>query len=149
MGGIAVSPSGLFRTGLAGVAPRARGALRRADVVLFIGRLPFYPLILRSSGKVHSMRFAANVQPLPVDPRPSGSDGESRRILMTIDARRRTLLAAGASALALGALPNAHAQAKTKLRFSSAFTEQDLRAEAYRNFATAIKDGYEFEPYWG
>ena len=68
---------------------------------------------------------------------------------MTIDARRRTLLAAGASALALGALPTAHAQSKTKLRFSSAFTEQDLRAEAYRNFATAIKDGYEFEPYWG
>jgi len=68
---------------------------------------------------------------------------------MTIDAKRRTLLAAGASALALGAVPNAHAQAKTKLRFSSAFTEQDLRAEAYRNFATAIKDGYEFEPYWG
>jgi TRAP-type C4-dicarboxylate transport system substrate-binding protein len=68
---------------------------------------------------------------------------------MTIDARRRTLLAAGASALALGALPAAHAQGKTKLRFSSAFTEQDLRAEAYRNFATAIKDGYDFEPYWG
>jgi TRAP-type C4-dicarboxylate transport system substrate-binding protein len=68
---------------------------------------------------------------------------------MTIDARRRTLLAAGASALALGTLPTAHAQGKTKLRFSSAFTEQDLRAEAYRNFATAIKDGYDFEPYWG
>jgi TRAP-type transport system periplasmic protein len=62
---------------------------------------------------------------------------------------RRSLLAAGASALALGALPQVYAQARTKLRFSSAFTEQDLRAEAYRNFATAIKDGYDFEPYWG
>ena len=41
---------------------------------------------------------------------------------------RRSLLAAGASMLALGALPHAHAQAKTKLRFSAAFTEQDLRA---------------------
>ncbi|MFO1312444.1 MAG: TRAP transporter substrate-binding protein DctP [Burkholderiales bacterium] len=68
---------------------------------------------------------------------------------MNVDPRRRTLLAAGASALALGALPHARAQGRTKLRFSSAFTEQDLRAEAYRNFATAIKDGYEFEPFWG
>ena len=62
---------------------------------------------------------------------------------------RRSLVVAGASALALGAVPRVHAQAKTKLRFSSAFTEQDLRAEAYKNFATAIKDGYDFEPYWG
>ncbi len=62
---------------------------------------------------------------------------------------RRSVLAAGASMLALGALPNALAQAKTKLRFSSAFTEQDLRAEAYKSFATAIKDGYDFEPFWG
>ena len=62
---------------------------------------------------------------------------------------RRSVLAAGASMLALGALTHAHAQAKTKLRFSSAFTEQDLRADAYKSFATAIKDGYDFEPYWG
>ncbi len=62
---------------------------------------------------------------------------------------RRSLLAAGASALALGAVPQVYAQARTKLRFSSAFTEQDLRAAAYRDFATAIKDGYDFEPYWG
>src|SRR5690348_5189784 len=62
---------------------------------------------------------------------------------------RRSLLAAGASLLALGALPNARAQTKTKLRFSSAFTEQDLRADAYKSFATAIKDNFDFEPYWG
>mgnify|MGYP001038195035 CR=1 FL=1 len=62
---------------------------------------------------------------------------------------RRATLAAGASALALSALPTAFAQSRTKLRFSSAFTEQDLRSEAYKNLATSIKDGYEFEPYWG
>ena len=68
---------------------------------------------------------------------------------MSMNARRRSLLAAGASSLALAAVPSALAQGKPKLRFSSAFTEQDLRAEAYRNFATAIKDGYDFEPFWG
>lgn len=62
---------------------------------------------------------------------------------------RRATLAAGASALALGAVPRAFAQSRTKLRFSSAFTEQDLRTEAYKNFAAAIKDNYDFEPYWG
>src|SRR5690349_1709839 len=62
---------------------------------------------------------------------------------------RRALLAAGGSMLALGALPLARAQAKTKLRFSGAFNEQDLRAEAYKAFAAAIKDSYDFEPYWG
>src|SRR4249919_2362245 len=62
---------------------------------------------------------------------------------------RRSLLSAGASMLALGQLPHANAQAKTKLRFSSAFTEQDLRAEAYKALAAAIKDGFDFEPYWG
>jgi len=62
---------------------------------------------------------------------------------------RRRMLATGASMLALGALPGALAQGRTKLRFSSAFTEQDLRAEAYKNFAAAIKDSYDFEPYWG
>ncbi len=62
---------------------------------------------------------------------------------------RRTTLVAGASALALGALPKAFAQSRTKLRFSSAFTEQDLRTEAYKNFAAGIKNGYDFEPFWG
>ncbi|MEP7063344.1 MAG: TRAP transporter substrate-binding protein DctP [Betaproteobacteria bacterium] len=62
---------------------------------------------------------------------------------------RRSVLAAGASMLALGALPQAHAQSGTKLRFSCAFTEQDLRAEGYKAFAAAIKgDGFDVEPYW-
>src|SRR5256885_6185724 len=62
---------------------------------------------------------------------------------------RRSLMAAGASAVAFGAAPAAHAQAKQKLRFSCAFTETDLRAEAYKGFAAAIKDDFDFEPYWG
>jgi TRAP-type C4-dicarboxylate transport system substrate-binding protein len=61
---------------------------------------------------------------------------------------RRDALALGASAVVLAA-SKADAQTKRKLRFSSAFTEQDPRADAYRNFATAIKDEFDFEPYWG
>jgi TRAP-type C4-dicarboxylate transport system substrate-binding protein len=61
---------------------------------------------------------------------------------------RRSLLTAGASMLALGALPLARAQSNTKLRFSCSFSEQDLRADAYKAFGAAIKDGYDFEPYW-
>ena len=60
--------------------------------------------------------------------------------------RRAALL--GGSALALAGTGVA-AQTKPKLRFSAAFTEQDLRAEAYKNFAAAIKDDFDFEPYWG
>ena len=61
---------------------------------------------------------------------------------------RRAVLAGGASALALasGAAP---AQTKQKLKFSSAFTEADLRSQAYKEFAAAIKDDFDFEPYWG
>ncbi len=62
---------------------------------------------------------------------------------------RRSVLSAGASLLALGELPHALAQGKTKLRFSSAFTEQDLRAEAYKSLAASIKDNFDLEPYWG
>ena len=60
---------------------------------------------------------------------------------------RRSFLAAG-GALALSAGVPALAQATPKMRFSAAFTEQDLRAEAYKNFAAAMKDSFEFEPYW-
>jgi TRAP-type C4-dicarboxylate transport system substrate-binding protein len=60
---------------------------------------------------------------------------------------RRSFLAAG-GALALSAGVPALAQAKPKFRFSSAFTEQDLRAEAYKNFGAAMKDNFDFEPYW-
>ena len=67
---------------------------------------------------------------------------------MTADVTRRALVSAGA-ALALGSAWPANGQARKKLRFSSAFTEQDLRAEAYKAFGAAIKDDFEFEPFWG
>src|SRR5262249_52919549 len=60
---------------------------------------------------------------------------------------RRTLMA-GTAALALGATTQAQAQAKPKMRFSCAFPETDLRAEAYKAFADAMKNDIDFEPYW-
>ena len=62
---------------------------------------------------------------------------------------RRTVLAGGASLVALRRPAAAQAQAKPKLRFSSAFPETDLRAEGYKAFAAAMKDDFDFEPYWG
>jgi TRAP-type C4-dicarboxylate transport system substrate-binding protein len=59
------------------------------------------------------------------------------------------MLAGTASLAALGASAPVFAQTKTKLRFSCAFTETDLRATAYKEFAAAIKDDFDFEPYWG
>ena len=61
---------------------------------------------------------------------------------------RRTLMAAGASALAFGATPASYAQTKPKLRFSSAFPETDLRAEGYKALAAAMRDDFDLEPYW-
>lgn len=60
---------------------------------------------------------------------------------------RRTFVAGGASLAALGAAHRAAAQTKPKLRFSSAFSESDLRAEGYKAFAAAMKDDFDFEPY--
>src|SRR3954471_1514563 len=68
---------------------------------------------------------------------------------MTANFTRRGVLAGGVSLAALGAGLPALAQSKTKLRFSCAFTEADPRAEAYKAFAAAIKDEFDFEPYWG
>ena len=65
------------------------------------------------------------------------------------DLTRRSVVAGGASLLTLCAGGPAVAQAKQKLRFSSAFTETDLRAEAYKSFGAAIKDDFDFEPHWG
>ena len=66
---------------------------------------------------------------------------------MTLD--RRMVLAGGATAFALGAAGIAQAQTKPKFRFSSAFTETDLRSEAYKALAAAMKDDFDFEPYYG
>jgi len=61
---------------------------------------------------------------------------------------RRSMLAGGTAAVVLGLTYRAQAQGKTKLKFSSAFTETDMRADAYKAFAAAIKDDFDFEPYW-
>ena len=62
---------------------------------------------------------------------------------------RRAVVAGGSSAIALGSTRTTQAQARPKLQFSAAFTEQDLRAEGYKAFAAAIKDDFDFEPFWG
>ena len=64
---------------------------------------------------------------------------------------RRAVMAGGVSAFALASsgIVQTQAQAKQKLKFSCAFTETDPRAEAYKAFAAAIRDDFDFEPYWG
>jgi TRAP-type C4-dicarboxylate transport system substrate-binding protein len=58
------------------------------------------------------------------------------------------MLAGSTAAVVLGSTCQVQAQAKTKLRFSATFTEADMRADAYKAFAGAIKDDFDFEPYW-
>ena len=53
---------------------------------------------------------------------------------------RRSVVAGGMAIFAAAAAGPAYTQTKQKLRFSSAFTETDLRAEAYKSFAAAVKD---------
>ena len=67
---------------------------------------------------------------------------------MHLPINRRSMLAGSAALAAFGGSLPAHAQAKTKLKFSCAFTEADLRGQAYKEFAAAIKDDFDFEPYW-
>ena len=62
---------------------------------------------------------------------------------------RRTVMAGGASLLALASVGNAKAQGKPKFKLSLAVSETDLRAEGYKAFAAAMKDDFELEPYWG
>src|SRR3974390_3551420 len=68
---------------------------------------------------------------------------------MNLKFTRRSMVAGGVSALALASMGSALSQTKQKLRFSCAFTETDPRADAYKAFAAAIKDDFDFEPYWG
>ena len=68
---------------------------------------------------------------------------------MTSLISRRSVLATGAAAAALAAAPYAFAQAKTKLRCAAVFTDQDIRAEAFRNFGKEVADSYDFEPFFG
>jgi TRAP-type C4-dicarboxylate transport system substrate-binding protein len=67
---------------------------------------------------------------------------------MTSGLTRRSMLAGSTAAVVLGSTCQVQAQAKTKLRFSATFTEADMRADAYKAFAGAIKDDFDFEPYW-
>lgn len=60
--------------------------------------------------------------------------------------RRALLAAGGAFALTGGA---AVAQAKSNLRFSAVFSEQDIRAEMMKRFGEAIKDDFTLQPYYG
>jgi len=62
---------------------------------------------------------------------------------------RRRVLGASASALAIAAVGRGLAQGLPKVRFSSAFTEQDPRADAYKAFGAAMKNDFEFQPFWG
>jgi len=58
------------------------------------------------------------------------------------------MLTGSTAAVVLGLTYQVQAQAKTKLKFSATFTEADMRADAYKTFAVAIKDDFDFEPYW-
>src|SRR5215204_6746355 len=69
-----------------------------------------------------------------------------RTVMTTLT--RRSALAGGVALAALAAAGPAGAQAKPKMRFSSAFTENDLRTEGYKAFAAAMSDALDFEPYW-
>ena len=65
---------------------------------------------------------------------------------------RRSVIATGfAASLSAPSVfaPDAWAQGKPKLRVAAVFTDQDIRAEAFRMFGREISDRYEFEPYFG
>ncbi len=61
---------------------------------------------------------------------------------------RRSVLTAGAAALALGPVSMAKTQTRPKLRLSVVVSEQDIRAEAFKAFGQAIKDEFDFEPFF-
>lgn len=67
---------------------------------------------------------------------------------MTQPISRRSLLAA-TSAVAVGSmLPSVSFGAPAKMRLSVAFSETDLRAKAYKEFADSLKSDIEIEPHW-
>ena len=68
---------------------------------------------------------------------------------MTPTISRRNLVRGSASALALASAPQLWAQTATKMRLSTAFTEQDPRAEAYKAFGAAMKSDFELQAFWG
>lgn len=62
---------------------------------------------------------------------------------------RRSVLAVGAATVVLAAAPAAFAQAKPKLRCAAVFSDQDIRAEAFRIFGKEVSDRYDFEAFFG
>src|SRR5689334_1072271 len=58
---------------------------------------------------------------------------------------RRAALLGSLAVASLSAAPGAIAQNKPKEKFSAAFTDQDLRAEAYKAFAQEMKDDLDIE----
>jgi tripartite ATP-independent transporter DctP family solute receptor len=62
---------------------------------------------------------------------------------------RRSVLAAGTAAATIAAAPAVFAQAKPKLRCAAVFSDQDIRAEAFRMFGKEVSDRYDFEGYFG
>lgn len=73
----------------------------------------------------------------------------SREDDMTTDFTRRALLAAGVSALALGALPAARAQGRPVLRFSAVFSDQDIRARMMQRLTEAVAADFALELHYG
>jgi len=62
---------------------------------------------------------------------------------------RRSVLAAGVASAALTSAPAVLAQAKPKLRCAAVFTDQDIRAEAFKMFGKELGDRYDFEFFFG
>jgi TRAP-type C4-dicarboxylate transport system substrate-binding protein len=58
---------------------------------------------------------------------------------------RRGALLGGVATLGAGTVRGAAAQGKPKAKFSSAFTDQDIRAEAYKALGQAMKDDLDIE----
>ena len=58
---------------------------------------------------------------------------------------RRGALLGSAAIVGAGAARGAFAQGAPKVKFAAAFTEQDLRAEAYKAFALEMKDDLDIE----
>ncbi len=69
---------------------------------------------------------------------------------MTLNPTRRSVMAVGAALLATPFLSRAaQAQAPIQLRFSAVFSEQDIRAEMMKTFATGVGSDFAFEGFYG
>ncbi len=61
---------------------------------------------------------------------------------------RRTALALGIAACTLAGATGSFAQDKMRIRFSTVFNEQDIRANIVKQFSNAIADDFDFEAYY-